>query len=109
MAFSEAQIKTLRRKALSGSEMMKLIANKARIMTYPELHDYDTIEEVLGPHQAVIILYLTSDNFGHWVCLFINKNGNINFFDSYSLMPDSQLKEIDIHFRNTHNQRVPIL
>lgn len=40
--------------------------------------------------KPIVLCYLTSENYGHWTCLFKNKEG-INFFDSYGLKPDDEL------------------
>ena len=79
------------RTPLSGAEM-KFLNPDAKIMTYPELYDYKTIEELFSENKKIIILYLLqSKHIGHWTTLFINQDG-INFFDSYGVMPDYELE-----------------
>ena len=43
-----------------------------------------------GKRYPIVINYLTSAGYGHWVCLFENSEG-VNFFDSYGGEPDSHL------------------
>jgi hypothetical protein len=53
--------------------------------------------------KACIILYRTSENQGHWCCVWENKEG-INFFDSYGLVPDDQLGFIPRHMQHPLGQ-----
>lgn len=87
---------------------MKLINNKANLVTYPELVKYNSIDDALGPYKACIILYLTSKNYGHWCCLF-RKGNVIYFFDSYGIFIDDELKFTDENFRKANNQYYPHL
>lgn len=79
--------------SLSDGEILDWIDGKANVLTYSNLENFDDIDDVLGPHNALILLYQTTDpSYGHWVCLF--KNGDeINFFDPLGIFPD---KEIDL-------------
>lgn len=94
--------------ALSNDEIMNLVNHKSNIMTYPELANYDDIDQVLGKYGCCIILYLTSENYGHWVCVF-KENNIIEHFDSYGLKPDAELKFRDIHMMKQLGQSVPYL
>jgi hypothetical protein len=42
-------------------------------------------------YKPLIILYETDEDLGHWIIIYYNK-GYINFFDSYGISPDNQLK-----------------
>lgn len=82
-------------KLLNGEEM-KRIAD-CEILSYPELYNYKSIPQLFENNKngVIMILYLQNKTansmVGHW-CL-LSKRGNIcEFFDPYSLMPDSQLK-----------------
>ncbi len=81
-------------KSLSDKEILNLIDGKANVLTYSELENYDNIDDALGPHNALILLYQTTgENYGHWTCVF--KNGNeINFFDPMGIFPDDENKWI---------------
>jgi hypothetical protein len=105
---SSSQIKKLKAKPLSGDELLKFLGRKSNLITYPQLIDYDNIDEVMGKHDACIILYLTTRDFGHWTVVFRNKRG-LNFFDPYGLKPDSELKDIESHFRRESGQSKPLL
>jgi hypothetical protein len=95
--------------ALSDKAIMRLINGKANLMTYSELQTYDDIDEALGKNNAMVLLYETSKNFGHWVCVFkVNKN-TIEHFDSYGMKPDDELKFIPEYFREVNYEKIPHL
>lgn len=96
--------------ALTGKQVQKISGFKPKVLTYPELIKYNSIEELLGNVEAVIILYLTSKNYGHWCCLFKYPNSNkIEFFDSYGLIIDDELAFVDDNFRVDNNMAYPHL
>ncbi len=97
------------KKSLTGQDVLELCNNKAELYTYPELVKFEDIDKMLGKHKASIILYLTKENYGHWVCLFKQNDNTLCFFDSYAFMPDDELKFTDINFRKSHNQLYPHL
>lgn len=103
------QMKKLEYKSLSGEDVLNLCGGKANLFTYPNLVKFNNIKQLLGKHGAAIILYLTSENYGHWVCLLQQDNKTLSFFDSYALMPDDELKFAPINFRLSHNQYYPHL
>lgn len=77
---------------LSGEEISNLLDRKVKVITYPELKRYRTLEELLYPYDSVVILYETIPDYGHWTCLFKYPKGNIvEFYDPYAGKPDSQL------------------
>lgn len=97
-------IKKLMKKSLSNDDISKLLDKKVKILTYPELANYKSIDELLHPYDKVVILYLTSENYGHWTCLFKIDDKNIEFFDPYAFKPDDELKMIPVHFRKSNGQ-----
>jgi hypothetical protein len=61
---------------------------KANIKTLEEIANLTSLEEVMGDYDHCII-YMHTDpvnNFGHWVCLFVNSN-KLYYFDSYGDKP----------------------
>lgn len=102
-------IKKLMKKSLSDIEIKRVLGGETKIITYPELAKYKTIDELLQPYGNVIILYLTGENYGHWTCLFKLDDKNVEFFDPYALKPDRELKLIPMHFRRIKNQVTPHL
>lgn len=49
-------------KPLSDDDVLKICNYKANLMTYPELVEYDNIDDALGKHKALILLYETKKN-----------------------------------------------
>lgn len=98
--------------ALSDSQLMHLIDNKANLILYPELVNYDNIDEVLGPHKACVLLFEAKPGYGHWTCLFRSTTSGrdlIEFFNPYGGFPDDSLKFISSSFRKQSNQDIPYL
>lgn len=90
--------------------MIDFMDGKAKIVTYPELHKYKTIEQLLGPHNVVFLLYNFKPHYGHWVALFKYPNSNtIEHFDSYNYKVDHELEFVPKKFRNDNNMRYPHL
>jgi len=88
---------------LTENDIKRIIDGKALIITYSELEKYNTINELLELYEAAVILYETKKNFGHWVCIFINNNGELEFFDSYGLYIDEELKIAPDYNMRMHN------
>ncbi len=97
------------KKSLSGEEVLMICDNKAKMYTYPELVKFNNIDDLLKPYGAIIILYLTKENYGHFCCIFKQNKTTISFFDSYGYLPDDQLKFAPMHFRKSHDQYYPHL
>jgi hypothetical protein len=83
---------------------MKIVDGKARFVIYADLGKYASIEELLKPYGAVFILYINSPqgNYGHWTALIDHKD-RIEFFDSYSMLPDAEFSDIDSAIRKKYN------
>lgn len=82
--------KDLRGYSLSNFDIKKMIPT-LKIISYPDLLQYKTIDQALDEKGRLMILYLTQDEYtGHWICLL--KRGNkIEFFDPYgNLKPDEE-------------------
>lgn len=94
--------------ALSDKEVLDLVHNRAELILYPDIYKYSSIDDMLGPHRAAIILFEAQPNYGHWVALF-NDGINLEFFNSYGGYPDDTLKFIDKKFRVISNQDKPYL
>lgn len=77
---------------LSGADIKAITNNQVRIVSYHELVNINSIDDLLGENRAVILLYETKQNFGHWTALFSIDDNTIEFFDSYGFAPDEELK-----------------
>lgn len=83
-------------KPFSEHELLTLVDNKANLVLYPDLANYHSIDQLLRPHGAAIILYITRSNgnnfYGHWTCIFKIDNHTLEWFDPYGLPPDLELR-----------------
>jgi hypothetical protein len=78
------------RKDLTGEDIQQVIG-RAPIL-YSELSKYSSISKLLT--KAVpyaVILYQNTKYDGHYVALFIDDKGNLNFQDSYGYAPDQPI------------------
>ena len=58
------------RKPLSDADLETILGSDVKIITYPQLANYKTIEELLPKqYDFVIILLLESPSSGHWCAL----------------------------------------
>lgn len=97
-------------KSLSGDDIYKLLNGKTNIIEYPDLANYNSVEELLSPFGNVVILYLSSEDYGHWTTLFQYPNSNvIEFFDPYSMVPDGEFRYIDTQKRKELKESSPLL
>lgn len=77
---------------LTGDDLVRICRNKVKVIPYHELKNYSSIEDLLKEFGAVILLYETKLNFGHYTALHYDNTGRLEFFDSYGLAPDAELK-----------------
>ena len=88
--------------ALSGKQMLELMNHKCNLVQYREVEKYNNIDALLGDYQKCVLLYHTSESFGHWVCLY-RVGKTVYFFDSYGVMVDDQLKFLPKDLREDLN------
>lgn len=88
---------------LSGEDIHRITDGKARIIEYEEIENIHSIDDLLGEFGAVIILYETRKNYGHWVCLFRTGNKTLEFFDPYGLKLDQELDIAPDYNTRLHN------
>ncbi len=86
--------------SLSDKNIIKAFGNKVKIVTYKDIYNYETIDELLDPYGVVVILYEVKPNSGHWTILFKRNDDIIEFFDSYGAVIDSELKFIKEKYRD---------
>jgi hypothetical protein len=102
---------------LSDSQINTLLDKKVNIVTYEDIHKYDSVDELLGCYKQCIILFCNKPNYGHWTTLFIcPTDGKLNYFNSYGDLkskyegyPDAPLKLIDKKYRKESYQDYPYL
>lgn len=79
-----------------GDDDIKKFLPDAKIITYDELKNYKSIDQLLpNEKDYAIILYLNSKNNGHWIAIMKNKDKKdktiIEYFDSYGNPIDQPL------------------
>lgn len=69
------------------------------IIKYDQVRRFKNISKMLSgsplSFRVCVILYQTSTNYGHWVCLFENQYG-LNYFDSYGRQIDEPLESPEV-------------
>jgi hypothetical protein len=95
--------------SLSDKDIKRFIPG-INLITYNALEHTKDINQLLdNPLQACVICYLTKENYGHWCCIFRNKEG-IQFFDPYALIPDDELSwDIEKNTRINEHEDYPYL
>ena len=77
---------------LSGADIKRMVGGQTNIIAYERLKTYSNLEQVLSPYGSCVLLYQTRENYGHWVVLIDRGNKMLEFYDSYGLAPDEELK-----------------
>jgi hypothetical protein len=87
---------------LSDSDILRITDNKCNILRYEELENITNIDQILQPYGAAVILYQLEEGYGHWCALIKHSETNLEFFGSYGLQIDEQLKYAKYNLRR-HN------
>ena len=94
-----SEIRHLMKVALDENALLKALNNKVKIISYSDLKNIHDIDDLLYPHNKVIILFAIKGPLnGHWTCLFKQKNGSIQFFDSFGLLPMDENKYMSMPY-----------
>jgi len=73
--------------SLSDGDISNILKEKTQIITYPELSNYNDLNQLLGKSGRAIVLFLTDSNTnGHWISI-LRHNNHIEVFDSYGNEP----------------------
>jgi len=97
---------------LSGNEVLTICGGKANILTYPEIHQYERIEDILKDGSCIILYEYSNTNgnvFGHYTCVNQIKPDEYEMFDSFGVLPDKERFFIDHLYRTRTNQDYPYL
>ena len=84
-------IHAMEKKSLSNNDITNLCKGQCNVVTYSELPKYRTLDQLLGPFGACVLLYQTGTNYGHWTAIIKINPKLVEFFDPYALFPDSEL------------------
>ena len=111
---SESKINKMVKKPLSDEELKVILGKDLKIVMYPDLADYSSIEELLpNPNDYCIILIVESETkfniSGHWVAL-LKYDGIYEYFDPYGNGVDVDLMNwMDAKTRARLNESKPYL
>jgi hypothetical protein len=78
--------------SLSDSDLAKATGGKCNILVYADLERADSLDDVLGKDKCAIILYQSSEDYGHWICLIEHSKDTLEVFDSLGYKIDDELK-----------------
>ena len=95
---------------LTENDIRKIVDNKVNVIAYSDLFNYKTIDQALGIHEALIVLYqVESHSEVHWSLLY-KKENVLHFFDPLGIEMDKELKFIPNFFTlDNRGERVPHL
>lgn len=96
-------------KSLNIIDIATILQRPVNFVNYKDLDDYHDIDDLLVLNNEVVILFPTSNSYGHWVALFKRKDGNYEFFDSYGKEMDTQLQYIKDYYREVGEHLFPHL
>ncbi len=99
----------LKAQPLSDKDILRLTDNKTKVIMYPELAQYETLDDVFGDHDSITLLYLQKENLGHWCCVNFINDSTIEFFDPYGIFIDDELEFTSPKMQQRLNQRLPVL
>ena len=94
---------------LSGKDIHQITKGACNPMAYHELENVTDIEQLFNKHDAVMLLYESEENSGHWVTLIKHSDSILEFFDPYGLTIDKELKLSKYNLRLHQGQVVPHL
>jgi hypothetical protein len=94
--------------SLSGADLLANSGGKGKIVLYPQLKKYKTLDELLGADGVVFLLYEFKKGYGHWGLLF-RQGETVEWFDSYSYKPDGEFSFIPVDFRKINDMMYPML
>lgn len=100
----DAQIARWEGKSFSGDDIYRLCDKKVRVMKYRDLKDFDNLSDAMGRYGALIILYETRENYGHWCAVFRVDRSTLEYFDPYGMLFDDELDHIPDNFKRLSGQ-----
>lgn len=104
-------LKSMMAYSLDDSEVRKYakkLGYDCKVVSYDKIHKYKTLDQLLGKDGCVVILYLTSEHYGHYVLVF-KRGKTIEFYDPYGIGVDNEFTFIPKEFQGESNQDYPYL
>ena len=82
----------LKEYSLSDTDIKKVTNN---ILTYPYLNNVEHIDEIFDNNGVAILLILSSQNVGHWICV-LKYDDTIEWYDGYAFKPNEVFEKLEI-------------
>lgn len=78
--------------SLSNEDINAILDPDTNIITYPDLANVESIDDIFDSLGRVIMLYPVDSNYsGHWIAM-LKKGDSIEYFDPYGLPPEQPRK-----------------
>jgi len=77
-------IEEIKEYPLGDSDLKNILGQNIKIISYPDLANYNNIDDIFDNEGRCIILFLTENEYtGHWLCMHKDNEGIIHYFDPY--------------------------
>lgn len=101
-------LKKLENIALSNKDIERLLNGRVTIVLYTNIHNFNSLDQIIGQYGACALLYQSKKNYGHWTAVIKINDTDCEFFDPYGGniegIPDENLKLIPTEFRIQSHQ-----
>jgi hypothetical protein len=87
----------------SPEQVLGLFDGKCNMIIGEDILNYSTIEQVLGKHSRAYIMYMQTENYGHW-CAIAQFGEYIQVYDPYGDYIDDYNKEFKTNIRDHLSQ-----
>lgn len=91
-----------------SSKYIEDLVKGVNFVPYSNIKYMRSINDVLGPNNMAVIIYLLGSEVGHFVCIF-KDNNIIQYCNSYGMEPDDDLKIVPREVRVQLNETEPYL
>ena len=93
-------------KSINENDIKNVFGSDCLILRYSELKGIKNLDKQLAKTPCIFILYNYTPDYGHWTLLF-KQESNVEFFDSYGTLPDSQQKKWPQKLKNRYGMSHP--
>jgi hypothetical protein len=101
------KINRLVRKPISSNYIEDCIKG-VNFVPYSDIKHMNHIDELLGPNNMCVMIYLLGSDVGHFVCMY-KRNNKLYYSNSYGMEPDDDLRLVPKAVRHSLNENIPYL
>jgi hypothetical protein len=90
---------------LTGEDLSQIVGDfGVNIVLYEQLKNYNSIfhNDLLGKHNSFIILFQLGNESGHWICINLRDIQNVDYYDSYGLGIDAEVRLSQFQYDARH-------